>query len=114
MNRSIVARIVTATRFVAIAGAAGLALALGALPAQAQEFGSPELIAAAKKEGKLVYYTAEFRRGRAGGHQGVQQALSRDQDRDGARARRPAHHPHQDRGRRRQAVADVVNHSDRA
>ena len=25
-----------------------------------QEFGSPELIAAAKKEGKLVYYTANF------------------------------------------------------
>ena len=60
MNKNIVARIATkfatkiATRFVAIAGAAGLALALGALPAQAQEFGSPELIAAAKKEGKLV------------------------------------------------------------
>ena len=30
------------------------------MPAQAQEFGSPELIAAAKKEGKLVYYTANF------------------------------------------------------
>ena len=29
-------------------------------PAQAQEFGSPELIAAAKKEGKLVFYTANF------------------------------------------------------
>ena len=28
--------------------------------AQAQEFGSPELIAAAKAEGKLVYYTANF------------------------------------------------------
>ena len=31
-----------------------------AAPAQAQEFGSPELIAAAKKEGKLVFYTANF------------------------------------------------------
>jgi iron(III) transport system substrate-binding protein len=35
--------------------------ALIAPPALAQkEFGSPELIAAAKKEGKLVYYTANF------------------------------------------------------
>ena len=31
-----------------------------ALPAAAQNFGSPELIAAAKKEGRLVYYTANF------------------------------------------------------
>src|SRR3954466_3210948 len=37
--------------------AAALALAG---PAAAQNFGSPELIAAAKKEGKLVYYTANF------------------------------------------------------
>ena len=45
---------------VALAGIAGLAFAL-ATPAMAQqEFGSPELIAAAKKEGKLVYYTANF------------------------------------------------------
>src|SRR3982751_1721370 len=43
----------------AIAGIAGLALAWSAA-AQAQEFGSPELIAAAKAEGKLVYYTANF------------------------------------------------------
>ena len=39
---------------------AGLAV-LVASPAFAQkEFGSPELIAAAKKEGRLVYYTANF------------------------------------------------------
>lgn len=39
---------------------AGLAVLI-ASPAFAQkEFGSPELIAAAKKEGKLVYYTANF------------------------------------------------------
>jgi iron(III) transport system substrate-binding protein len=38
----------------------GLALALGASPALAQNFGSPELIAAANKEGRLVYYTANF------------------------------------------------------
>ena len=31
-----------------------------AYPASAQQFGSPELIAAAKKEGRLVYYTANF------------------------------------------------------
>src|SRR6186713_1539799 len=43
----------------ALAGVAGFGIAWGA-PAQAQEFGSPELIAAAKKEGKLVLYTANF------------------------------------------------------
>src|ERR1700681_3402493 len=37
---------------------AALAAASIAVPARAQEFGSPELIAAAKKEGKVVYYTA--------------------------------------------------------
>ena len=47
------------TNIVAIAGIAGLALTWSA-PAQAQEFGSPELIAAAKAEGKLVFYTANF------------------------------------------------------
>ena len=72
--------------------------------AQAQNFGSPELIEAAKKEGKLVLLHGELHRGRAGDHQGVQQALSRDQGRDGARAGRPAHHPRQDRGGRRQAA----------
>src|SRR5246127_1728427 len=39
------------------------ALALAAVlaaPASAQNFGPPELIAAAKKEGRLVYYTANF------------------------------------------------------
>src|ERR1700731_1376255 len=52
MKSSIVARIVAI---------AALGLALNALPARAQqEFGSPELIAAAKAEGKLVYYTANF------------------------------------------------------
>src|SRR4030081_3525448 len=46
---------------VAIAGAAGLGIALSGPPALAQqEFGSPELIAAAKAEGKLVFYTANF------------------------------------------------------
>jgi len=44
---------------VALAGVAGLGFALSP-PARAQEFGSPELIAAAKKEGKLVFYTANF------------------------------------------------------
>ena len=56
MNTNLVA-----SRLVAIAGFAGLAVALNAAPARAQqEFGSPELIAAAKAEGKLVYYTANF------------------------------------------------------
>lgn len=36
------------------------AVALIATPALAQEYGSPELIAAAKAEGKLVIYTANF------------------------------------------------------
>src|SRR5689334_8333449 len=40
---------------------AGVVVAAFSAPALAQqEFGSPELIAAAKKEGKLVYYTANF------------------------------------------------------
>jgi iron(III) transport system substrate-binding protein len=44
-----------------LAGIAGLTVALSGAPAFAQqEFGSPELIAAAKKEGMLVYYTANF------------------------------------------------------
>ena len=47
------------TNIVATAGIAGLALTWSAT-AQAQEFGSPELIAAAKAEGKLVFYTANF------------------------------------------------------
>lgn len=40
--------------------AAACATLAFALPAFAQNFGSPELIAAAKKEGRLVYYTANF------------------------------------------------------
>ncbi|HZP76657.1 MAG TPA: extracellular solute-binding protein [Pseudolabrys sp.] len=43
-----------------MAGALGLAVVLAAGPAAAQNFGPPELIEAAKKEGKLVYYTANF------------------------------------------------------
>ena len=55
MNKTVVARII------AMAGIAGLGIALNDAPARAQqEFGSPELIAAAKAEGKLVYYTANF------------------------------------------------------
>src|SRR5437764_9949338 len=38
-----------------------LALAgLIAMPAVAQDFGPPDLIAAAKNEGRLIYYTANF------------------------------------------------------
>ena len=43
-----------------VAAVAGLGLALSGTPTTAQEFGSPELIAAAKAEGKLVFYTANF------------------------------------------------------
>ena len=47
-------------KFVAALAGVSLALALGA-PAQAEEnFGSPELIAAAKAEGKMVLYTANY------------------------------------------------------
>src|ERR1700759_5148397 len=48
-------------KIIALAAAAGLALAIGAGPAKAaDDFGPPELIAAAKAEGKLVFYTANF------------------------------------------------------
>src|SRR6516225_7470529 len=48
-------------KFAAAMAGFGLGLALGGVPVQAEEnFGSPELIAAAKAEGKLVYYTANF------------------------------------------------------
>jgi iron(III) transport system substrate-binding protein len=53
VNRTIFAKAVGAA-------AAILGLALGSGAVQAQEFGSPELIAAAKAEGKLVFYTANF------------------------------------------------------
>ena len=43
-----------------VAGIAALGLALCSAPASTQEFGSAELIAAAKAEGKLVLYTANF------------------------------------------------------
>ena len=48
-------------KLIVIAGLAALAVLTTSSPAFAQkEFGSPELIAAANKEGKLVYYTANF------------------------------------------------------
>src|SRR5690242_411167 len=44
-----------------VGAAAGLSVAaLGTRPASAQDFGGQALIDAAKKEGKLVYYTADF------------------------------------------------------
>src|SRR3712207_3823867 len=42
------------------ATAALVATGLGRGGAQAQNFGPPELIEAARKEGKIVYYTADF------------------------------------------------------
>jgi iron(III) transport system substrate-binding protein len=59
MYRKIVAK--TAAKLAFIAGIAGLGFALNATSARAQaEFGSPELIASAKAEGRLVFYTANF------------------------------------------------------
>jgi len=49
---------VSKRRFGAIMAGAVLAVAAG--PAAAQNFGPPELIEAAKKEGKVIYYTADF------------------------------------------------------
>src|SRR5205807_3537144 len=43
----------------AVSLAAGLAT-IALAPAAAQNFGPPELIDAAKKEGRLIYYTANF------------------------------------------------------
>ena len=51
------------TRRTFLKGTAGAALAMPALATRAfadGEFGSAELIAAAKKEGKLVYYTVKW------------------------------------------------------
>src|ERR1700690_1976126 len=45
---------------VAMTGVAGLGIALNGAPALAEDFGSPELIAAAEAEGTLVFYTANF------------------------------------------------------
>ncbi|HJU32818.1 MAG TPA: extracellular solute-binding protein, partial [Hyphomicrobiaceae bacterium] len=50
----------TRRQFVAASSAGIAAAALGSPAASAQEYGSAELIEAAKKEGKLVYYTADF------------------------------------------------------
>jgi iron(III) transport system substrate-binding protein len=48
-------------RLAAWAGVVALGITLAGAPARAEEnFGSPELIAAAKAEGKLVFYTANF------------------------------------------------------
>ncbi|HEX2215848.1 MAG TPA: hypothetical protein VHG27_04015, partial [Xanthobacteraceae bacterium] len=51
---------ITRRQFTAAAAAGVAASALGMRPAAAQNFGPPELIEAAKKEGKIVYYTANF------------------------------------------------------
>ncbi len=50
----------TRRQFTASAASGMAAAALGVRPAAAQNFGSPELIEAARKEGRLVYYTADF------------------------------------------------------
>ena len=50
----------TRRQFGAAAASGVAAAAIGMRPASAQNFGPPELVEAAKKEGKLVYYTADF------------------------------------------------------
>src|SRR5436190_6571770 len=51
----------TRRQFTAAAAASIAAAALGTRPAAAEAgYGPPELIEAAKKEGKIVYYTADF------------------------------------------------------
>jgi len=77
-----------------------------------QEFGSPELIAAAKAEGKLVYYTANFAEVEQQVIKAFNKRFSGDQDRDGARPRVASLSPREDRGRGRKLIADVVDHSD--
>jgi len=49
-------------QFTAGAAATVAATAIGSRRADAQAYGTQELIEAAKKEGKFVYYTADFMR----------------------------------------------------
>jgi iron(III) transport system substrate-binding protein len=51
---------ITRRQFSAGAAAGIAAAAVGVRPADAQSYGAPELIEAAKKEGRMVYYTADF------------------------------------------------------
>jgi iron(III) transport system substrate-binding protein len=51
---------ITRRQFSAGAAAGVTAAAIGIRPADAQTYGTPELIEAAKKEGRMVYYTADF------------------------------------------------------
>ena len=51
---------ITRRQFTATATSGLAGAALGIKPAAAQNYGPPELIEAAKKEGKIVYYTADF------------------------------------------------------
>ena len=94
---------ITRRQFVAASASGLAATALGSAPASAQNFGSPELIEAAKKEGKFVYYTANFTEVEQETIKAFNKRFPFVQDRDGARAGRAAHHPRQDRGGRRQA-----------
>jgi iron(III) transport system substrate-binding protein len=50
----------TRRQFGTVAASGLAAAALNIKPASAQTYGTPELIEAAKKEGKFVYYTADF------------------------------------------------------
>src|SRR5262249_58339925 len=85
-----------------------------AVPAVAQDFGPPELIAAAKKEGRLVYYTANF----AEGEQEVIKAFNKRFPAIKVQMGRAPGGQLITRGQTEAAAgklsADVVDHSDRA
>ena len=90
-----------------------IALALAALarPAAAQ-FGPPELIEAARKEGKLVFYRRECGRSENASHQCVQQALSVHQDRVPARPGNQLIQRVKTEAAAGKLLADVIDHSD--
>src|SRR5438045_8110170 len=50
----------TRREFAAAAASSLAAAAIGTKPADAQAYGTQSLIEAAKKEGRIVYYTADF------------------------------------------------------
>src|SRR5262249_1886337 len=96
-----------------LAGLAGAVL-LTAAPASAQDFASPELIAAAKAEGKLGLYTADFAEVE---QEGIREYNKRFPESKGEKVRAPGGQlitrvkTEAAAGR---LIADIVDHSDRA
>src|ERR1700681_4436886 len=109
MNNKIVAGMVT------MPGVAGLGIALSGPPASAQqEFGSPELIAAAKAEGKLIFYTANFAEGE---QEGIQALTKRFPEIRIEMVRAPGGQlitRVRTEAAAGKLIADIVDHSDRA